>query len=493
MAAADGPPRTTLEFAIAERNAVALGASLEQLMGEAGRVLAEAVEEIVPDRSARISIVAGAGNNGGDGFALAHYLVVAGRAPELWLVSGAAATRSIAARRWFEKIATVVSVHDGAPSAADLRGSALVVDAMLGTGQSGTLRGTILGAAEALAAAGMPILSVDLPTGLGGPNAVRPKWTVTFSAPKVGLTPENAGSIRVRSIGIPDTAFGRTGPGDYLAYPAPTARGRSTRIAVIGGGPYSGAPALAALAALRAGAERATVYAPEPAATAIRATSPDLVVVACGSERLRADDVPAILVAVREARVGAVVVGMGLGRAAETIEAAKLLLTELAGTVALVVDADALDALPSAGRVRGDSPIVATPNEGEFARVFGGRPETDPAMRVSRVASVARERGITVVLKGREDVIAGGDRTAHSGPHGPSVNVGGSGDVLAGVIGRLLGAGLPPILAARLATQIVDDAGRHASARLGDGLLATDLIDSLPRALVHGRRAAPLG
>jgi hydroxyethylthiazole kinase-like uncharacterized protein yjeF len=493
MAAPDGPPRTALEMGIAERNAVALGVTVQQLMENAGRVVAEAAMAAVPDPSARIIVLAGVGNNGGDGSAAVHFLRAAGRNPEIWMVAGSTAIRSIAARRAFERIAALGGVHEGVPATSDLAGAALVIDAMLGTGQSGGLREPYLSAVAAVREAHVPVLAVDLPTGFGGPDRLPVERTLTLSAPKVGLDPSTGGTVSVAAIGIPEAAFDRTGPGEYLAYPAPTERGRRARVAVVGGGPFSGAPALAALAALRAGAERATVYAPEPAAGAIRALSPDLVVVTAGTDRLLPSDVAGVVAGIRSSRVGAVILGMGLGRAFDTLEAARSLVGELVGTVPLLVDADALDALPAKVLPSSAAPVVATPNQGEFARVFApsaGRTAGEPA---ESVRAAARSRGITIVRKGAEDIVASADRTVVCGPHPPSMNVGGSGDVLGGVLGRLLAEPLPSYLAARLGTHWVGDAGRLAAAELGDGLLATDLIAQLPVALREGLRLARQG
>jgi ADP-dependent NAD(P)H-hydrate dehydratase / NAD(P)H-hydrate epimerase len=492
MGAADGPARTALEFAIAERNAVALGASIETLMGEAGRAVAAEAIAHAPQPSDRIAVIAGAGNNGGDGSSAVHELLARGRTTELWMVAGASATRSIAARRWFERVAGGTPVHEGPPTPGELRHSALVVDAMLGTGQTGALRDPYRAAARAIRDSGVPVLAVDVPSGLGDPDAIQPRWTVTFTAPKVGLDEANAGSITVRDIGIPPAAFSHTGPGEFLAYPAPTPRGRDARVAVVGGGPYSGAPALAALAALRAGAERATMLGPSPAADAVRAHSLDLIVSPVGTDHLRLDDVATVHARLAETRYGAVVIGMGLGRSPETVDAVRALLSVLAGTVPLVIDADALDGLSGKVRSGPKAPIVVTPNEGEFARAFGTPPERELVARTAQVEAVARERGVTVVLKGREDVVASEGRVVVCGPHSPSANVGGSGDVLAGVIGRLLASGLSGFEAGRLATYWLDDASRGAASRQGDGLLATDLLARLPHALVDGQLAARL-
>jgi ADP-dependent NAD(P)H-hydrate dehydratase / NAD(P)H-hydrate epimerase len=490
MPAVDGPPRSSLEVAIAERNAVALGVPLARLMDNAGRAVADELRSRFPDPAARIVVLAGEGNNGGDGSSAVHHLLGASRTAELWVIPGRTAVRSGIARRALAQVEAAHAVHDGVPPASVLSEAAVVVDAMLGTGQTGELRGPYREAIEQVRQANVPVLSVDLPTGFGGRQALVPTWTLTLSSPKTGLSESNGGTVMVRSIGIPEGAFDRTGPGEYLAYPAPTPRGRHVRVAVVGGGPFSGAPALAALAALRAGAERATVYAPEPAAGAMRALSSNLIVVPAGNDRIRPEDVAPILEGLRSSRIGAVVVGMGLGRHPETHDAVRTILRALAGTVPLVVDADALDALPRTQSPNPLAPIVVTPNEGEFARVFRGEAWTGPESRLAAARAVAGTHGVTVVLKGGEDAIAGPDRTASSGPHPTAMNVGGSGDVLAGVLGRLIADGIDPVLASRLAAQWLGDAGARVASRLGDGLIATDLIGELPYALQAGLRVA---
>ncbi len=491
MALAEDGPTSALEIAVLEQNAVALGVTIDSLMENAGRAVAEEAARHLPPAPARVAVLVGSGNNGGDGTCAAHYLGQWGYAPELFLIRPPAEIRSSAARRCLERAAARFPTRVGVPRPADLGEFALVVDAMLGTGQAGPLRGAYRDAAEAARASGVPILSVDEPSGLGHPESVRPSWTVALTALKPGMTPATCGEIVVRDIGIPREARRRTGPGDFLYYPPPAAVGehpRPGRLVVIGGGPFAGAPALAGLAALRAGIERATILAPLPAAERVQSFSPNLVVHAVGTDHFRPADVPTIATWLEANPVNAVIVGMGIGRAEPTLEAMKALLPALVGRLPLVVDADALDALPGAlGGGGGELPhVVATPNKTEYARVFGGELVTSLDDRVEEARRRAGARHVTLLVKGDADLISDGRTSAFNLNHPRPLAVSGTGDLLAGVVGSLLARGVAPVPAARLASYWVGEAGHRAAQRMGPGLLATDVLEELPPALLAG-------
>jgi ADP-dependent NAD(P)H-hydrate dehydratase / NAD(P)H-hydrate epimerase len=491
MWAASPGPLSAGEALAVELNAVALGVSLDALMENAGRAVAEEATRHLPPPPARVAIVASTGNNGGDGTCAAHYLHQWGYSPEVWLLRPPLEIRSRAARRCFERIEHRLPVHVRVPRSEELASMPLVVDALLGTGQSGELRSPIREAVAALRASAAPVLAVDLPTGTRSPDGVRASWTVTMTAVKQEMDPATAGEVVVRDIGIPPEAWRHTGPGEFAFFRSPSGiddRGRSARILVIGGGPYAGAPALAALAALRSGAERATVFAPRGAAEAVQAFSPNLVVRPFGSERFTPADVPELLAAVRSAPPAAVAIGMGAGAAPETLEALGDLERELAGSVRMVVDADALAALPKPEELeaRPGAIVAATPNGGEFARLF---PKPDGEGAEARRAVVVRAASagrLLLVAKGRPDVISDGKAVAENQHHHPAMTVGGVGDVLAGVLASLLGSGLEPFAAGRLATYWVGEAGIVAASRRSFGLTATDVLDELPGVLSAG-------
>ncbi len=497
MWAAASRPLSSGEMVVVEANAVALGVTLDVLMENAGRVIAEEAARRLPPPPARVAVVASTGNNGGDGTCAARYLEEWGYAPEVWLVRPPSEIRSRAARRCFERLARVVAVREGVPTSAELAALPLVVDALLGTGQEERLRSPVREAAAAIRASGAPVLSVDLPTGTRDPEGVRATWTVALTAVKGEMDRTSAGEVIVREIGIPEEAWSRTGPGEFASFRrlARTGReGRSTRIAVVGGGPYAGAPALAALAALRAGAERATVYAPGGAAERVQGFSPNLVVRDVGLERFRPEDVPELLEGVENGRAAAVAIGMGAGAEAETLEAMGSLYRQLGGRIPLVLDADALAMLgPAEAAPRaGGAPVLLTPNAGELSRLFAeGRTLTTEEAR-QEVARTAAARKVTVLAKGEPDLISDGELTVENRHHHPAMMVAGAGDVLAGVLVALLGSGVEPVPAARLAAFWVGEAGILAASSKSFGLLATDILEELPGALRAGlARAHP--
>ena len=306
------------------------------------------------------------------------------------------------------------------------------------------------------------------------------------------MDPQTAGEVVTRDIGIPPDAWRRTGPGEFVFFRIPPPRsgkGRTARLIVIGGGPYSGAPALAGLAALRSGVERATVLAPVGRRSEFKDSLPTLVVHAFGQERFRPTDVPETPgFHPRASPPNAIAIGMGAGAHPETLEALGTIERALAGTIPMLVDADGLAALPSPSEIRskGANPVVATPNSGEFARLFSDAASLTPATRAAAVGRLAKERRLFLVAKGEPDVLSDGEMSVENHHHHPAMTVAGTGDVLAGVLAGQLSQGLGPLSAARLATYWVGEAGIVAASRRSFGLIATDVIDELPAALVAG-------
>ena len=268
---AGGRVLTALETAVLEQNAVALGMTIDALMENAGRAVAEEAAKHLSVPPGRVAVVAGPGNNGGDGTCAAFYLQQWGYAPELWLVRPPSEIRTLAARRCFDGSNDSRRPTCEPPDPMTWRrflSSSMRCSAPV---ESGDLRTPYHEAVAAIRQSRAPVLSIDVPTGVEDPNGLRPRWTVALTALKEGMSDSDSG--RDRRAGHWDPAGGRhrAGPGEFLFFPRParaTAQIRSTRIVVIGGGPYTGAPALAALAALRSGAERATVIAPRPRRTA---------------------------------------------------------------------------------------------------------------------------------------------------------------------------------------------------------------------------------
>lgn len=471
---------TPAEMARADALAIAAGIPGLRLMEAAGRAVARAA--IRRFRPVRTLVLAGPGNNGGDGYVAARLLEAAG-----WPVAVAALAppspgtdAAAVAARWRGPVLPF------APAEAARAG--LVIDAVFGAGLSRPVDGL---AAETLAAARGAILAVDVPSGLDGatgqPRGYAPQatLTVTFFRLKPGhlLLPGRrlCGETILADIGLPESVLGAIAPQTWRAAPGlwrlpeagPDAH-KYTRghVSILAGRGMTGAARLAAAGARRAGAGLVTLLAPDRAAgDVLRAGDPGVIVTEAPLSELAADGRRRVWIA-----------GPGLPPGPGALAA----LAALSGAGRQVVaDAGLLAAaadMPDA--LRGAT--VITPHEGEFARLFGP-PGADP---LTAVRAVARRIGAVVLLKGPSSIVAAPDGRAAVNVHAPpSLATGGTGDVLAGIVAALLAGGMPPFEAAAAAAWIHGEAGF----RCGPGLVAEDLADALPAALAAARNCDRIG
>ncbi len=468
---------TSEQLAVIDANSAALGVPPKQLMESAGNAVARAVRSVV-DPGGEVVVVAGRGNNGGDAFAAARFLEeydvrvrLLGRAETI--------TTDIARQNWEALQASELDAREVRDSAAIEFGEPdLFVDAMVGTGVSGALREPMATAAARLNDSDTPVLSVDVPSGMNGTtgtladNAVEADHVVTFHKPKPGLD-ALAAPVTVADIGIPEGAERFVERGDLLrlSRPADSHKGAFGEVLVIGGGPYTGAPALAAQAALRAGADLVRVACPQSVASEIQGYSENLIVRPFDGDRFTPDSVATV----RELAVDhdSVVLGPGLGAAENTLAAAAEFLGSYDGVA--VVDADALEVVPG---VETDASLIGTPHQGEL-RAMGGETAEDWRERADLVESFASDLGVTLLVKGRYDVLSDGERTRVNRTGNPGMTVGGTGDVLAGTVGALA-ATRDPMAAAAIGAYVTGAAGDRIVDRRGYGLVATDLLDAIP-------------
>jgi NAD(P)H-hydrate epimerase len=487
---------TSERMAQVDANATALGVPRKQLMESSGNAVAREVRAVA-DPGARVAVVAGRGNNGGDAFVAVRFLNdydasvhLLGR--EETITTDIARENWMALRRGDYETETV-----GDSREFELPDCDVIVDAMLGTGVAGALREPEATAAERINEHDATTVAVDVPSGANADTgeasearsasdasgdkprakgvAVEADRVVTFHDRKPGLDSLDA-EVTVADIGIPAAAERYVGPGDMC----PVRRGSGAddaRTYVVGGGPYTGAPALAAQAALRAGANLSFVAAPGPVAPQIQGYAEDLIVQSYEGERLAPEQIPD-LVETAESYDDVVVLGPGLGSADETVEAAKQFLAEFAGRA--VVDADALPVVPE---VETDATLVCTPNRKELAKMGGPEVESADALadRTDEIEGFAADLGHVVVAKASEDVISDGERTRVSRAGTAGMTVGGTGDTLAGATAGLLAAH-DPFRAACAAAYANGRAAELLDDRR-DGLLASDLLDALPRAI----------
>lgn len=464
----------------ADEAAIRGGISGETLMENAGAAIAVAIQDRW--RPCRVTVLCGPGNNGGDGFVVARLLTEAGWKVRLALLGDLEALKGDAkshATRWMGDVEPL--------SPASLDDADLIVDALFGAGLARDIDGI---ARETMSAIGArPVVAVDVPSGVHGDTgaimgfAPRAVLTVTFFRRKPGhlLMPGRAycGDVQIADIGIPDTVLAEiepqqsaNGPEGWLPrFPWPRLEDHkySRGHAVITGGRHmTGAARMAALAAQRVGAGLVTTVVPFEAFVVYKIALTSVIVRSFRDTRGFAEQIG-------EPRVSACLVGPGNGVAGGTRER---VLAALRTGKPTVLDADALTVFEDAPDLFCESitgPCVLTPHDGEFARLFDTEGD-----KLTRVRNAARKSGAIVVLKGVDTVIAAPDGRAVINDNAPpDLATGGSGDVLAGFVTGLLAQGQEAFEAACAAVWLH---GAAAQA-FGPGLVADDLIESLPQIL----------
>ena len=428
--------------------------SVEELMKRAGIATARVALEQHPSAE-RWTVVCGGGANGGDG--------------------------RIAARE-LERAGKDVRVVDAKAGESELGDPDVIVDALFGTGFAGEPRSDAATLIERINASAARVLAVDLPSGVDASTgevagaAVRADTTVTFHGRKVGLVVApgrfHAGSVHVADIGLDalDTEHRLVGAGILRSVPRRSERDNkytAGHVLVVGGSPgLTGAASLTAMAALRADAGYVTLAAPESTLPVFEQRLLEVV------KRPLTDDLTELA-----AKASALAIGPGLGRSDEARRLVRRSLAEIA--LPAVVDADALYELEPDDW---PAPRVLTPHEGELARLLGRASRDVAAHRIASVREAADRFRCVVLLKGADTLVAAPDRGLLVSSLGlPSLATAGTGDVLTGIVAAFLAKGMEPQLAAVAAAAAQQRASVEAPQRAG--LVASDLIDALPRVL----------
>jgi hydroxyethylthiazole kinase-like uncharacterized protein yjeF len=501
------------------------------LMENAGRGVADLVAARFPDLNRRrILVLCGKGNNGGDGFVAARHLAARGAPLSVYLFADPGDLRGNAAAnydRWrqvgsVEQITTSEALEKLVP---ELGAADVIVDALLGTGLTGPVKGLLAQAIEAVnrLARRATIVAVDIPSGMAsdefdsaGP-VLSAHFTVTFTAPKIGqLLPPNAesvGRLIVQEIGSPRELFEDDPsltlhwlePREFRSLPleraANTHKGTYGHALILAGSRgKSGAAALAGMGALRSGAGLVTVATPAPVLPLVAQAMPELM-----TEPLDATPEGTVAGGVydsgrwRDLLEGktAVAMGPGLTTQAETAQFVRAAVADC--PLPLILDADGLNAFAGSGDALKDrrGPLAATPHPGEMARLMGGTAKEVQARRLETTLDAARAWNAFVILKGFRTILATPAGHAFVNSTGnPGMATGGTGDVLTGIL-----AGLTAWFGAdhwetalALGVYIHGLAGDIAAERRGEiSLVATDLVRALPQAylqLLNGRRDA---
>jgi NAD(P)H-hydrate epimerase len=483
------------EMRALELNAEYFGVSQLQLMENAGHsVASEIASRFKPDRS--VTIFCGLGGNGGDGFVIARHLVsmdfnvtvvVAGKAGDI--------SHEAALENWnsLQPLKGKVAVYEVLDSSLIPNvNSDIIIDALLGTGTKGKLKPPILQLVERINASNAFRIAVDVPTGIDSDtgevlgNAVKANLTVTFHRTKRGLESarDYVGELLVKSIGLPYELETFAGPGDVQLVTSPrpseSHKGDFGRLLVIGGSEtYSGAPTLVALAAQRTGVDLAYVAAPSQTATVISSMTPDLITIKLDGTHLNPANAFYLKAYIEMAN--AVAMGPGLGLHVETKEAVKAIV-EMVDALGkpLLLDADGLKAFAEFKKPL-KAPLVLTPHAGEYAILTGRKVPENLNERISEVQKTAAELNAVILLKGAVDVISNGKQYKLNFSGNPGMTVGGTGDVLSGIVGALLAQKLNPFEAAVAGTFVNGAAGDFVFLEKGYHMVATDLIDWIPK------------
>ena len=473
----------------------------------------------------RALVLCGRGNNGGDGMVIARRLEGLEAFVQVLLIGDEDRLSEDAALQWriLQRLGVAAESCDEegwerASAQLDSRNWDFAVDAMLGTGARGPLEGLLARVVNDLNASDVPVVSVDVPTGLSGDSAsvpgpaVEASLTVALAAPKLchvfAPAMTHCGDVAVVDIGIPEACLAAgldEDPGleliedelvgDLVAElddrPEDSHKGSYGHAVVLGGQAASpGAPALAGRAALTAGAGLVTVAAPAPCTTAIAAQAAELMhlPLAAGEDGTVADSGAAK--ALLE-RATVLVAGPGLGTGA----GAAALLAELleVARVPVVLDADALNLIAAAGALPApvaERPLVLTPHPGELRRLAAGLGLGESELesvdeRLAAAHAIAAKHDALVVVKGFRTVIVPPEGASLVNPTGgPGLATAGSGDVLSGLIGGLLAQGLDPLEAAVAGVHLHGRAGDLVEAELGQmSVTASSLLEAFPAAV----------
>ena len=474
-----------------------------QLMKNAAEHLATVAADMAGENR-RAVIFCGSGNNGGDGIAAAILLVRAGFAVRVYLVGSREKmtpdTREME-RLFVELGGTVYDFTSGtAGLERELASAGVTIDAMFGIGLRSELRGLPLEAARLMNATPSPILAADIPSGVEADTgrvlgyAVNAAVTVTFTSAKPGHFAEPGclwcGEVLVRDIGIPsglmpDADTFSIGPAEAALPRRPRISHKGTfgRLLVVGGSTgLTGAPSFASRAAIRSGAGLVYIGVPRDIYDITAVKNDEAMPFPLASDadgRISREAYPVIRKRLEE--MNAAVIGPGLGRSADL----KLIVRELVreAAVPLILDADALDAVADEISVLREAkhPVVLTPHEGEFARLGGDISNGD---RIGAAREFAAQNHCVLVLKGHRTICAFPDGEVYITTTGnPGMATGGTGDVLAGMIGALL-CQLPLKRAVITAVWLHGAAGDVCAAKLGEySMTPGDIIDMLPEIL----------
>jgi NAD(P)H-hydrate epimerase len=488
-------------------------------MESAGKSLAEEVGKIAVysfSKPVKVVIFTGSGGNGGDGFVAARYLLNRGYDVDVYMLkenihSAEAKTNldvlvNMKPRLSRLRIYNLRTLEDiDSCEVAKLDNSEfIIIDGLLGTGIKGKLQTNVRRAIEIINGSEGLKISVDVPSGMDPLTgdvddlAVVPDYTISFHKIKTGVRnadEEDVGGLVTADIGIPIEAEYFVNYGDFLRLKNRTPsshKGNNGRLLVVGGSSdYSGAPAIAGMAAIGAGADLVYVAAPEKSAEAIKSTSPDLIVKSLSGDKLSLEHANEIIELAES--VDAVLMGPGAGIDDGTSKLFNVLVAKIKKPI--VLDADSLKQVEM-DLIKNRSDIILTPHIFEFKSFFDVGTDLKLGIdsydfekvdeNITEFQKITRQISGTVIVKGQYDLILSGTRFRINKSGNPGMTVGGTGDALSGIATSLLAQGLDAFDAACLAVFINGLAGDEAFNEKGNGFSATNLVSYIGRVIKNG-------
>ena len=508
-----------IDMMVTDLNCEYLGLSRLCLMESAGKSLAEEVGKIAVysfSKPVKVVMFAGSGGNGGDVFVAARYLLNRGYDVDIYMLKEN--IRSEQSKTNFEilqnlrprlsrlKIYNLKTLEDinGCEVAKSTDSEFIIVDGILGTGINGKLQTNIKRAIEIINESKGLKISVDVPSGMDpltgnvSDIAVKPDYTISFHKIKTGVRDadeEDVGGLVTADIGIPFEAEYFVNYGDFLRLKKrqdKSHKGNNGKLLIVGGSEdYHGAPAIAGMAAIGAGADLVYVACPESASSAIKGNCPDLIVKSLKGDNLSLEHAEDILKLADD--VDAVLIGPGAGIREETAKLFNVLVTKIKKPI--VLDADSLKQV-EISLIKNREDIILTPHLAEFKAVF--KIDSDLKLDIDSVDFERVDENITqfqqitraiagsVIVKGQYDLILSKTRFKINKSGNAGMTVGGTGDALAGISAALLSQDLNSFDAASLAAFINGLAGDEAYEIKGNGFSATDLVSYIGNVIKDG-------
>jgi len=452
--------RDIKEFQILDINAVSQGLNIFKLMERAGDELAKYIVEFFPGLKLFL-FICGKGNNAGDGYIAAQILHKAGFNVRIINLSETINDTAKKALNLYEgEIEESSYLEQISPD------SSLLVDCLLGSGIDGE-PSKVFGSMIKKINQFPKILSVDVPSGFGKKCSVRPTHTLTFHDQKNGMNLENCGEIFVADVGISKNVDESCGPGELKLFPVFEShkhKGQNGKVAIIGGGEYAGAPAIAGIGAYRTGVDLVHIFVPDNHYDQVSSFAPELIVHNIGAKYI-SDYLVELL---RENNFDSIVIGPGMGKSEVVFNTVQEIINHFDN---LVIDADAINNYDFSGKN-----ILLTPHKGELNRL-----EIKPVKKELMDFSI--NSGATLLLKGEIDYITDGLHFKKNYTGHPRMAVGGTGDLLAGMCGALLGKGLTAFESGRLASYVFGLAGERCYDENGPGFIPTDLALTVSKVL----------